>query len=71
MNAMDPCPFDKRGRHELMAFFSSEGDTEVPVTCICTHCGMSAQYAMNWSTGAGSLDDRSPAEIKAAVDGNP
>lgn len=64
MNAMNPCPFQKSGRHELMAFYSE--NTDVPLTLACSHCGMTKQYPLTWATGE-SLDNRTADEILAAV----
>lgn len=52
-----------------MAFFSGEGDTSIPITLICSMCGTSRQYPMDWAAGE-SLDDKTAQEIKAAVDGH-
>ena len=55
------CQFDKRGRHDLMAFFNAD-NPDIPATVICCHCGISAQYPLTW-TGEGSLDTLSADEI--------
>ena len=66
MSAMDPCPFQKSGRHELMAIIPEAIVPEHPLTLACTHCGMSQQYALTWAPSE-TLDNRTADEILAAV----
>ena len=65
IDALEPCPYDKRGRHDLMAFFNGD-DQSIPATLVCCHCGMGKQVPLTW-TGEGTLDARTADEIQRAV----
>lgn len=58
---LPPCEVDKRGRHDLMAFFHGD-NFDIPATLVCTHCGISKQVPLTWS-GEGTLDTLSAEEI--------
>ena len=64
MNAMDPCPYTKSGKHSLMAIIPE--DHAHPLTLACTWCGMSARYPLEWGVPE-SLDNRTADEIATAV----
>lgn len=55
---------DKRGRHELAAVFSSEGNQDM--TMFCAHCGMVRRLPMSGEIGV-PLDEMSADEIARRV----
>lgn len=58
---MEPCPYDKRGRHELTAIIPDD-DTQ-DLTLFCSHCGALRRRPVNGSLTP-VLDDLSADEIR-------
>lgn len=54
LGPLDPCPFDKRGRHHLVAVLP--GDDEHDVTLYCESCGSLRRMPASGSLST-SLDD--------------
>jgi hypothetical protein len=70
---MDPCPADKRGRHELMALFVNDVEhaPDTDVTFACQRCGALRRVPLTGALVISRLDDASAQEIYETATGGP
>ena len=63
-----PCPYGKKGAHELSFVIPDEYDKDL--TVICSHCGATRRMPVHGALVApGSLDDMSTEDIVRVVRG--
>lgn len=61
---LEPCPFDKRGRHAMAAILPGEDSGDI--TLYCETCGSLRRAPASGSILGERLDDLTPAEIERA-----
>ena len=62
---MEPCPYEKRGRHHLMAMFPVDGDGDL--TLSCSRCGATRRMALNGLLPDTPMDDWLPSRRESTL----
>lgn len=63
---MPPCPYDKKGRHDLGALVPESDDN--PLVLFCSHCGMTSRHSVQVPAPLDDLPGDAIAQLARGMD---